>query len=351
MSKQSVKVAFFDAKPYDEESFVQVNRDYGYHLKFFKNHLTPDTVILAQKSDVVCAFVNDTLNKAVIDQLDSFGIHLIALRCAGYNNVDLRAAYGKIHVVRVPAYSPYAVAEHTVALIMSLNRKIHRAFYRIRDGNFTIAGLKGFDMYGKTAGIIGTGKIGRVLIQILRGFGMRILAYDPHPDAQFAAAVGCEYVDLVTLFRLSDIISLNCPLTKETYHLINRETIKMMKPGVMLINTGRGHLVDTRALIEGLKSGQIGSAGLDVYEEESEIFFEDFSNQVISDDVLARLLTFNNVLITSHQGFFTTEALHNIAQTTLQNIADFFEEKPLANEICYHCDAPRCRHKEQGRCF
>lgn len=351
MARRKQVIAFFDTKPYDEETFQSVNRDFGFQLKFFRNHLTPDTALLAQKAAAVCAFVNDTLNKAVIEQLYQFGIRLIALRCAGYNNVDLRAAYGKIHVVRVPAYSPYAVAEHTVALILALNRKIHRAFYRIRDGNFAITGLKGFDMHGKTAGVIGTGKIGKVLLQILKGFGMRLLVYDPHPDREFATQVGCEYVDFPTLLAEADIISLNCPLTKETYHLINRDTIKLMKPGVMLINTGRGHLVDTKALIDGLKSGRIGAAGLDVYEEEGDIFFEDFSNQVIGDDVLARLLTFNNVLITSHQGFFTTEALHNIAQTTLQNIADYFADQPLVNEICYRCDAPRCRHKMQGRCF
>lgn len=351
MTEHSQTIAFFDTKPYDEETFLKINQHYNFQFKFFKSHLTADTAILAQQADVVCAFVNDKIDAQVIEQLYRYGIRLIALRCAGYNNVDLKAAYGKIHVVRVPAYSPYAVAEHTVALILSLNRKIHRAFYRIRDGNFAIIGLKGFDMCGKTAGIIGTGKIGKVLAQILKGFSMRILLYDPHPDREFADRLGCEYVDLTSLLAASDIISLNCPLTKETYHLINAQTIHMMKKGVMLINTGRGHLVDTKALIEGLKTGQIGSAGLDVYEEESEIFFEDFSNQVIGDDVLARLLTFNNVLITSHQGFFTEEALQNIAQTTLQNIADYLADRPLDNEICYHCDAPRCRHKEQGRCF
>lgn len=349
--KKNITIAFFDTKPYDQETFEHVNNNFHFRLKFFKNHLTPDTTILAQNTDAVCAFVNDTLNNVVIEDLYRMGIRLIALRCAGYNNVDLRAAYQKIHIVRVPAYSPYAVAEYTVALILTLNRKIHRAFYRIRDGNFTITGLKGFDMFGKTVGVIGTGKIGRVLIQILKGFRMRILAYDPMPDPLFAQASGCEYVDLPSLYAQSDIISLNCPLTKETYHLIDRESINQMKRGVMLINTGRGHLVNTKALIEGLKSGKIGAAGLDVYEEESDIFFEDFSNQVLSDDVLARLLTFNNVLITSHQGFFTEEALLNIAQTTLQNIKAYFSGEALDNEICYHCDAPRCRHKEAGRCF
>jgi D-lactate dehydrogenase len=345
------KISLFDAKPYDMDSFDAINRDFGFQLKYYKNHLNLDTVKLAEGSDVVCPFVNDPITAEVIQQLLKYRIPLIALRSAGYNNVDLSAAYRNIHVVRVPAYSPYAIAEHTVALIMALNRKTHRAFYRIRDNNFTITGLKGFDMYGKTAGVIGTGKIGKVLINILKGFGMHILAYDVFPDEKYAEQVGFKYVSLDDLYRNSDIISLNCPLNKSTYHLINQESITKMKDGVMIINTGRGHLIDTKALIEGLKKNKIGAAGLDVYEEESEFFFEDFSNQIIDDDVLARLMTFGNVLITSHQGFFTQEALENIARTTLQNVKDHFEDKPLINEICYRCNEDECRKNKLGRCF
>jgi len=345
------KIVFFDAKPYDIDSFDAINSDFGFQIKYYKNHLNPDTVKLAEGSDVVCPFVNDPITAEVIQQLLKYRIPLIALRSAGYNNVDLAAAYGNIHVVRVPAYSPYAIAEHAVALIMALNRKTHRAFYRIRDNNFTITGLKGFDMYGKTAGVIGTGKIGKVLINILKGFGMNVLAYDVFPDEKYAEQVGFKYVSLDDLYRNSDIISLNCPLNKSTYHLISRESITKMKDGVMIINTGRGHLIDTKALIEGLKKNKIGAAGLDVYEEESEFFFEDFSNQIIDDDVLARLMTFSNVLITSHQGFFTREALENIARTTLQNVKDYFEDQPLINEICYRCKEDECRKNKLGRCF
>lgn len=345
------KIAFFDAKPYDKEAFNNANRQHQFDIRYYRYHLNPETAYLAKEAQAVCAFVNDEISKEVIEILRQQDIRVIALRSAGYNNVDLKAAYEKIHVLRVPAYSPYAVAEFTMALILALNRNIHKAYYRIRDNNFTINGLMGFDMYGKTAGVIGTGKIGKALINILKGFGMKIIAHDKYPDREFAETMGIEYVDLPGLYSQADIISLNCPLTKETYHLINADSIAKMKEGVMIINTGRGHLIDTRALIEGLKRGKIGSAGLDVYEEESKYFFEDFSNQVISDDVLARLLTFNNVLITSHQGFFTREALHNIAATTLQNIQDFFEDKPLKNEICYHCPREDCRNAATGRCF
>jgi len=346
-----IKIALFDAKPYDIESFQRINPEFGFQVKYFKNHLTADTVKLTEGYDVICAFVNDQIDREIIDALVKYRIRLIALRSAGYNNVELAAAYKHIHVVRVPSYSPHAIAEHTVALIMALNRKTHRAFYRIRDNNFTINGLKGFDMFGKTAGVIGTGRIGTVLIGILKGFGMRVLAFDPYPDQKRAEETGFEYVSLDELYKESDIISLNCPLTKETYHLINKASIAKMKDGVMLINTGRGHLVDTKDLIGALKANKIGAAGLDVYEEESEFFFEDFSNQIVGDDVLARLMTFNNVLITSHQGFFTNEALENIARTTLQNIQDYFAGKPLLNEICYHCKEDDCRKNKLGRCF
>ncbi|PIS27649.1 MAG: hydroxyacid dehydrogenase [Candidatus Marinimicrobia bacterium CG08_land_8_20_14_0_20_45_22] len=348
---EPIKIAFFDAKSYDIQSFDTVNSTFGFSFKYFNAHLSVDTAILAKDFDVVCIFVNDPLTKETLDLFKSFGVKLIALRSAGYNNVDLHAAYKNLHVVRVPAYSPFAVAEHTVALMLALNRKIHRAYNRIHDNNFTISGLMGFDMHGKNAGIIGTGKIGKVLTRILTGFGMNILAYDPFPDIEFATANNVAYVDLQTLYRESDVISLNCPLNKETFHMINKEAIAEMKSGIMLINTGRGHLIDTQALIDGLKSQKIGSAGLDVYEEESKYFFEDFSNQILSDDTLARLLTFNNVLITSHQGFFTQEALKNIAETTCQNIKDFFDDKPLINEICYQCTESICLKEKTGRCF
>ncbi|OHD56523.1 MAG: hydroxyacid dehydrogenase [Spirochaetes bacterium GWF1_51_8] len=345
------KIAFFDTKPYDEESFDVVNREFGFSIKYHKSRLGADTAILTKGYPIVCAFVNDTIDRAVTDELYGQGVRLIAMRCAGYNNIDLKAVYGKIHVVRVPAYSPYAVAEHAAGLILSLNRKIHKAYYRTRDNNFNINGFLGFDMYGKTAGVIGTGKIGRVLIDILKGFKMHVLAYDPFPNTTAAQEQGFEYVDLDTIYKKSDIISLHCPLSKETQHLIDAVAIDKMKEGVMIINTSRGALIDTAALIEGLKAKRIGSAGLDVYEEESEYFFEDFSGGIIDDDILARLLTFPNVLVTSHQAFFTREALSNIAHTTLQNIKDFIDGKPLTNEICYQCGAETCNKKANGKCF
>ena len=347
----SVKIAFFDAKPYDIESFDEVNRDFGFKITYFKNHLTPETAALPPGFSAVCVFVNDPVQKDVIETLTQSGIRLIAIRAAGYNNLDLKALFQKIHTVRVPAYSPHAVAEHAVALMMALNRKIHRAYYRTRDNNFTLDGLLGFDMYGKTAGIIGTGKIGKVLIEILKGFGMRVLAFDAFPDLDYQKKTGLEYVDLDTLYKNSDILSLHCPLTKGTYHLIDEASIAKMKQGVMIINTGRGMLIDTKALINGLKMGKVGFAGLDVYEEESDYFFEDFSNKVITDDVLARLLSFNNAVVTSHQGFFTREALRNIATTTLENIREYFTEGKLPNEICYKCSTTSCPRKTTGKCF
>jgi D-lactate dehydrogenase len=329
------KIAFFDTKPYDKEIFDQVNQSFGYDVKYFKNHLSSESVTMAKGYDVVCVFVNDLVSEEVVSILYEGGTRMIALRCSGFNNVDLKAAHQKIKITRVPAYSPNAIAEHTVALMLTLNRKIHRAYFRTRDANFSLQGLMGFDMYGKTAGVVGSGKIGKVLMQILRGFGMKVLAFDPYPDAQFARENKVKYVSLNELFGNSDIISLNCPLTPETQYIINERSISLMKPGVMLINTGRGKLIETRSLIEALKSGKISAAGLDVYEEESEYFFEDLSNRVLTDDVLARLLTFNNVIITSHQGFFTREALSNIAVTTLENIRDFVEKKALKNEISF----------------
>lgn len=328
-------IAFFDAKPYDEDSFNEKNRkEFDFELRYFKGHLNHHSVALTQGVDAVCIFVNDTADAEVLRKMADYGVRLLALRSAGFNNVDLNAAaeYG-ITVVRVPAYSPYAVAEYTVALMLSLNRRIPRATWRTRDGNFSLHGLLGFDMHGKTAGIIGTGKIAKKLILILRGFGMNVLAYDLYPDYNFAREHQVVYTTLDELYHSSDIISLHCPLTEETKYLINDYSIGKMKDGVMLINTGRGQLIQTNALIEGLKNKKIGSAGLDVYEEEGDYFYEDQSDRFIDDDVLARLLSFNNVIVTSHQAFFTREALGNIASTTLQNVRDFFTGKPLENEV------------------
>lgn len=327
------KIAFFGAKPYDIASFDKVNEKYNYDIRYYKGHLNPNNVVLTQDTDVVCIFVNDTADAAVIDAMVDNGVKLLALRCAGFNNVDLKAAKGKLPVVRVPAYSPYAVAEYSLALMLSLNRKIHRAYWRTRDGNFSLNGLMGFDMHGKTIGIIGTGKIARILIRLLKGFGMRILAYDLYPDMKFAGERGISYVSLDELYRESDIISLHCPLTDQTKYMIDKDSIDKMKEGVMIINTGRGQLINTNDLIEGLKEKKIAAAGLDVYEEEGEYFYEDKSDKIIDDDVLARLLSFNNVIVTSHQAFFTKEALHNIAETTLQNIEDFRCHRPLVNEV------------------
>jgi D-lactate dehydrogenase len=344
------KIAFFDTKPYDKTFFEEANRKFGFDIRYFKEHLNENTAELTAGFDAVCAFVNDTLNKAVIEHLHEHGIELVVLRCAGYNHVDLSAAYKHAHVLRVPRYSPYSVAEHAMALLLTLNRKTHRAYYRTRDGNFSINGLMGFDLHGKTAGIIGTGKIGQCLISILKGCGMNILAHDRYPNESYAKETGITYTDLQTLYRESDVISLHCPLTPETHYMINAEAIENMKEGVLLINTGRGQLIDTRALINGLKKGRIGGAGLDVYEEEAEYFFEDFSDSAIDDDVLARLMTFPNVLITSHQAFFTREALQNIADTTLGNADDFFHDRFLENEICYRCGG-ECVKPGKKRCF
>jgi D-lactate dehydrogenase len=342
------KIAFFDAKPYDKEYFNAHNQDYD--ITYYETHLNARTARLGEDFDAVCAFVNDSIDEKVIQSLYEHGVKIIGLRCAGYNNVDFKAAYGKIHVVRVPAYSPFAVAEHAVALMLTLNRKTHKAYLRTRDGNFSLSGLMGFDMNDKTAGIIGTGKIAKCLISILKGFGMKIIAYDPYPDMDYANSKGISYVTLEELYRDSHVISLHCPLNEDTEHLINKNSLSLMQKGVMIINTGRGKLIDTKALIESLKARHVGAAGLDVYEEESEYFFEDKSQEMIDDDVLARLMTFPNVLITSHQGFFTGEALDKIAQTTLENFNEFFAGGFLKNEICYQC-GKTCVKKEKKRCF
>ncbi|MBN1130265.1 MAG: 2-hydroxyacid dehydrogenase [Chitinispirillaceae bacterium] len=343
-----MRCAFFDTKPYDREFFDQANDPASIEITYFDPHLNRETVRLAEGFDAVCVFVNDELSAEVIERLYRYGVRLIALRCAGYNNTDLKSAYGKLHVVRVPAYSPHAVAEHATALMLALNRKTHKAYNRTREMNFSITGLLGFDLHGKTAGIIGTGKIGRVLAQILKGFGMRVQAYDVEPDHAHALKAGFTYTTIEGIFSESDIISLHCPLTSNTTHLVNKETIAAMKDGVMIINTGRGKLINTQDLVNGLKKRKIGSAGLDVYEEESEYFFEDYSSTVLTDDVLARLMTFPNVLITSHQGFFTREALEAIAKTTLSNISDFFATGILKNEISHHQGAGRTDHSPRG---
>lgn len=316
-----LKVAVFDSKPYVEQSFTAQNDD-RYALKFFDARLSADTAVMADGFKVVCTFVNDQVDRKTIEELGKRGVQMLALRCAGYNNVDLEACReNNISVARVPAYSPHSVAEHAVALMMALNRHIHRANNRIREGNFSLNGLVGFDMHEKTVGIVGAGKIGQCAIDILVGFGCRVLVYSRTPKEDERASV--TYVSFDELLRRSDIISLHLPLNSETHYLINAENIEKMKTGVMLINTSRGGLVNTLALIEALKSGKVGSTGLDVYEEESGYFFEDCSDSVIADDVLARLTTFNNVMVTSHMAFLTKEALANIADTTLDNIKEF----------------------------
>ncbi|WLD57067.1 2-hydroxyacid dehydrogenase [Salinispirillum sp. LH 10-3-1] len=314
-----MKIAVFSAKPYDEQHLNHFN-EVGHTLTFFEPHLNHKTAALAADHDVVCCFVNDTLDAPTIEILASLKIRMIAMRCAGFNNVDLVAAeqYG-IPVARVPEYSPHAVAEHAVALILDLNRNIHRAFNRVRENDYSLNGLLGFDLYRKTVGVVGTGKIGATFAGIMQGFGCQVIAYDPFPNPQ-VQAMNIDYVPLEELWRRSDVISLHCPLMPETHHLVNADSIAAMKRGTMLINTSRGALIDTRAVIAGLKSGQIGYLGLDVYEEEADLFFEDFSNHLLQDDVFARLLTFPNVIITGHQAFFTREALDAIARTTMHNI-------------------------------
>lgn len=328
-----MRVALFSTKPYEREFFTTANREYGHELVFLEPRLTPDTALLAEGFPAVCIFVNDQASAPVIQTLAQGQTRLLALRSAGYNHVDLGAAEENgLTVVRVPAYSPYAVAEHAVALIMALNRKTHRAYARVREGNFELDGLLGFDIHGLTVGVVGTGKIGLEFARIMNGFGCRLLGFDPYPNPE-AGRLGLDYVPLDELFARSDIISLHTPLTPETYHLIGTDALARMKHGVMLINTSRGALVDAAAAIEGLKTGQIGYLGLDVYEEEADLFFEDLSDRIIQDDVFARLLTFPNVVITGHQAFFTRNAMRAIADTTLANIRDFEQTGSSANAI------------------
>ncbi|HPN29410.1 MAG TPA: 2-hydroxyacid dehydrogenase [bacterium] len=332
-----MKIAVFSSKNYDKLFLEKANKRHSHQLFFYEPRLAFETVSLAKGFDCVCVFVNDKLDSKVISKLAEYGVKLIAMRCAGYNNVDVETAdkFG-LSIVRVPAYSPYAVAEHTVGLILALNRKIHRAFTRVREGNFALEGLLGFDLNNLTAGIIGTGKIGAITANILNGFGCKLIAFDSYKN-EHCQKIGVEYVSLESLFERSDIISLHCPLTPETYHIINSDSLKKMRTGVMIINTSRGGLIDTQAVIHALKSGKIGHLGLDVYEEEADLFFEDLSNAMIQDDVFARLLTFPNVIITGHQAFFTKNALENIAETTLSNIDNFKNGICSPNAVICKC--------------
>lgn len=343
------KVAFFDTKPYDRTWFDALGKNY--EITYFEEKLNHHTAKFTDGFDAVCAFVNDRVNALAIERLYNNGVQLIAMRCAGYSNVDVKAAFQKLHIVRVPAYSPHAVAEHTMGLLLTLNRRLHKAYNRTREFNFSIVGLTGTDFYGKTVGVIGTGKIGRTFIDICRGFGMRVLAYDKFP----AKDSGLDYVELDTLLRESDVISLHCPLTPDTRHILNRDAFSKMKKGVFILNTSRGALIDSEALLDALNSRTVGGAGLDVYEEEANLFYEDRSDTIIHDDTLALLVSRPNVILTAHQAFLTEEALHNIAEETIKNLDAFFSGAPLENEICYLCDRDKaghdCRKTRRERCF
>lgn len=323
------KVCFYDTKPYDKTYFEQMSKDYGIEIEYFESKLNRWTAVLAKNYDAIIAFVNDDLSAETLKVLNDVGVRLIAMRCAGYNNIDFKAMDSSMHVVTVPAYSPNGVAEHAVAMLLTLNRKIHKAYIRTRDLNFSLNGLTGFNLYGKTIGIVGTGKIGQAMIDICKGFGMGVIAYDAYPSK----ISGVEFVSFKELCRRSDVISLHCPLTKDTYHMIDRKMLGCMKKNAFIINTSRGALIDTEDLVDALKEKQIGGACLDVYEEETDLFYEDMSQSVVSDDVLLQLLSLPNVIITSHQAFLTHEALENIAQTTLSNLDAYFREGRLQNEV------------------
>lgn len=328
------KIAFFDTRSYDKEAFTKENEKFGYEIDFFDFKLNEKTALTAKGFDAVCVFVNDVVNADVISILKNCGIKIILLRCAGFNNVDLaEAEKAGIKVVRVPAYSPHAVAEHAAALLLSLTRHIPQAYLRTKTVNFNIEGLTGRDLFGLTAGVFGTGKIGQCMADILKGFGMKVICYDPFPNEKWAKEKGFSYVDIDTIFKESDVLSFHCPLTDETYHIVNHDNMKKMKSDAVIINTGRGALIDTKALVHALKHKHIGGAALDVYEEESAFFFKDCSAEIIADDVLARLLTFPNVLITGHQAFLTTTALSNIAEVTLNNFSSFLSGKELVNKV------------------
>ena len=344
-----MKIAFFDTKNYDKPSFDKLAAENGIEIKYFETKLNSDTVELAAGADAVCVFVNDTVDAAVIDRLCELGVKAVALRCAGFNNVDMKHAFGRIHVMRVPAYSPYAVAEHAMAMLLTSIRRIHKAYIRTRDFNFSLNNMTGFDLHGKTVGVVGTGRIGRVFIDICRGFGMKVLCYDKFPAEGLDNGDTVRYVGLDELFEKSDIISLHCPLTDETYHMIDGESIGKCKKGVVLINTSRGALVDAEALLAAIKSRKVGAACLDVYEEESDLFFEDNSGHIMEDDTLARLISMPNVIVTSHQAFLTEEALVNIAETTVDNLIGFFKNAQCPNELCYRGgNAEDCK---SGKCF
>jgi D-lactate dehydrogenase len=328
-----MRIAVFSTKPYDREYLTAANRERLHELTFFEPRLTRETATLAAGFPVVCAFVNDQLDAHALEALHAGGTKLIALRSAGYNHVHLTtAARLGMTVVRVPAYSPYAVAEHTVGLILTLTRRLHKAYVRVREGNFSLDGLLGFDLHGKTVGVVGTGKIGSIVARIMHGFGCRLLCHDQFQN-QECLALGASYVPLEELLAQSDVVTLHCPLTPETFHVINSASLKKLKPGAMLINTSRGALVETQAVIDALKKGRLGALGLDVYEEEADLFFEDLSRKVIQDDVFSRLLTFPNVMITGHQAFFTQEALAAISTQTIQNITAYERQEPLPNAV------------------
>ncbi len=328
------KIAFFDSKPYDVEACTKANESLGYSITYFEPQLTLETAPLSQGFPVLCLFVHDIVNAQLVDILAQYGVKLLALRSNGYNHIDLRAAKGKIRVVHVPKYSPYSVAEYTIGLILCLYRKLHTVYTQTRSNNFSLKGLQGQELHGKTAGVIGSGQIGAIVVRLLTAFGMRVLVYDVMKNESLIAETKCQYTDLNTLLKESDVISLHCPLIPESKHLINKNTLALMKDGVVLINTSRGGLINTSDLIEGIKSKKVGAAGLDVYEEEEQFFYEDFSHSFIDDDLLARLMTFPNVFVSSHQAFFTEKAVRDIAQTTLSNITCFFEGRPLENEVC-----------------
>ncbi len=342
------KICFYNTKPYDKKYFDKFKDEYSLDIEYFSGKLRERTAVLANNFDAAVAFVNDDIGKDTVNKLCDSGVKILAMRCAGFNNVDLEAAYGKLHVVRVPAYSPYAVAEHAMGMLLALVRKIPRAYNRTRDYNFTLNSLVGFDLHSKTVGVIGTGKIGKAFIEICKGFGMKICAYDPFPSDE----VDAEYMSLEELCKKSDVISLHCPLNDSTRYVINKRTISLMKDNVYIVNTSRGALIDSEALLEGLKTEKIGGACLDVYEDETEFFYEDKSDKVIHDDVLTSLIGMNNVLVTSHQAFLTDEALQNITTETLQSIRDFFDGKPLKNEVCVKCvNGDKCKKSKSGRCF
>jgi len=343
-----MKLAMFDTKSYDIPGFTKYANLNNIEIKFFDVKLSIDTVSLARGFDGVIVFVNDDINKNVINALYSYGIGLILLRCAGFNNVDVKEAFMKLHVLRVPSYSPESVAEHAMALLLTSIRRIHKAYIRTRDFNFSLEGLVGFDLYGKTVGVVGTGKIGKAFINIAKGFGMKIIAYDKFEDPN----LDVEYKNLDDLFKEADVISLHCPLTDETTHMINKDSISLMKKGVVIINTSRGGLVDSLDLLNAIKERRVGAACLDVYEEEGNIFYHDYSNHIVDDDILRGLISMPNVIVTSHQGFLTEEALNNIADITIKNAIEYKDKKNFTNEVCYKCDRiEECRKIKNNKCF